>query len=166
MTDSPSLPSSSQVTCHQNITGMLLASSLPISSGASPYDFLQNLRCTPQHTPPDHPAPPCISGRKLALRPARTLRLPSSSLSLPRAWHLVPFYLPSLSTFASVLETSAGRGIHTHAWSPTTSCSVCHRKGKEGLQGSRGKEPHKRPWDGPKEAVKMDLHLGGERRSL
>lgn len=51
MTDSPSLPSSSQVTCHQNITGMLLASSLPISSGASPCDFLKNLRCTPRNIP-------------------------------------------------------------------------------------------------------------------
>ena len=70
MTDCPSLPSSSQVTCRQNITGMPLASSLPISSGASPSDFLRSLRCTPSSSPSlntpllHSPALPCVSGRK------------------------------------------------------------------------------------------------------
>lgn len=95
----PSLPSSSQVICHQNITGMLLAPSLPISSGASPCDFLWSLRCTcyPPPIPSSPVLPAGISGRKTG---------PETCGCLCTAWHFVPFYLPSLGTFASVLETS------------------------------------------------------------
>lgn len=60
----PSLPSSSQVICHQNITGMLLAPSLPISSGASPCDFLGASDVLPTPIPSSPVLPAGISERK------------------------------------------------------------------------------------------------------
>lgn len=99
MTDSPSLPSSSLLTRRQNISGMLLASSLPISSGASPSDFLRRLGGAPlplpTHPCSPGPAQPRTSAREPGFRSrtCRPLRLRSSSPSPRRAKHLTPFYL-------------------------------------------------------------------------
>lgn len=107
MMDCPSLPSSSQVTCRQNITGMLLASSLPIRSGASPSDFLRSLRGTPSsspflNTPLLHsPALPCVSGRRTGFG---TCRLCGSPHQTRPCVERGISHLPSLSTFVSVLK--------------------------------------------------------------
>lgn len=107
-----------------------------------------------------HPQPCPTGPASLGGKLARDLRLPSSRPSLRRAWHLAPFYLPSLNIFASVLETSWGEASTPTpgAPPPPPPRGVCDRKGREGLQGSAGKGPQKSSWDGSEEAVKMDLH--------
>ena len=130
----------SQVRCHQNIAGMLLASGLPISSGASPFDFLQSFRCAPTSslTPtfPSSPVLPCPAslGGKLASRDLQSLRLPTGVKPLPA---------PSVASRILLSATS----VHLCERQPATPGApaprggVCGREDREGLQGSGGKGP-------------------------
>ena len=145
----------SQVRCHQNIAGMLLASGLPISSGASPFDFLQSFRCAPTSslTPtfPSSPVLPCPAslGGKLASRDLQSLRLPTGVKPLPAP--SASFYLPPLCTFVSVNRPRP-------APPPPGVVCVAGRTGR-GFKEVEEKAPHQGSWDGSAEAVKILLHV-------
>lgn len=160
--------------CRQSITGMLLASGLPISSGASPFDFLQSFRCAPTSSPtPNTPlqpslAPPCIFGRQtgfegpaVSAAPPRGQAPPGAERGLahPFICHLCAPLRASRNQ--CLLEASTG-----HARRPRPRGCCVWREDREGLQGSGGKAPHQGSWGGSAEAVKILPHRRGEKQRL
>ena len=131
---------------------------LPLtSSGASDVRLLPPL---PPHSPPAQSCP------ALHLWEANWLRgtcglcgsPQESSPSRRRAWHRASFYLPPLCTFASVNRPRP-------APPPPGVVCVAERTGR-GFKEVEEKALHQGSWDGSAEAVKILLHVRGERQRL
>lgn len=128
---------------------MLLASGLPISSGASPFDFLRSFRCAPTSSPtpntPLQPSPalPCIFGRQTGFEGPAVSAAPHRGQAPPGAERGIAHpFICHLCAPLERLETSAWWRHHPATpGAPAPRGGARGREDREGLQGSGGKGP-------------------------